>query len=133
LSGNKVNAPMYWLSQGDVDIEGTLDLSGANGANSTLNVDSRLPAVPGSGGSGGGIGGNFSTGQLAMPGNGPGGGYAGNGNPCLNAGFGTFLGNQFLIPLVGGSGGGGELINSGFGYGGGAGGGAILIAASTQI
>ena len=45
-------------------------------------------------------------------------------------------GNQFVIPLVGGSGGGGgyNLNNNGvFEAGGGAGGGAILIASSTQI
>jgi len=45
-----------------------------------------------------------------------------------------FSGNQFLIPLVGGSGGGGARSGSStFCDGGGAGGGALLVASSTQI
>src|SRR6266550_3832253 len=31
LSGSVINAPVYWLAQGNVDIEGTIDLSGTNG------------------------------------------------------------------------------------------------------
>src|SRR2546427_4320739 len=31
LSGNLINGPVFWLAQGDVDIEGVIDLSGANG------------------------------------------------------------------------------------------------------
>lgn len=49
---------------------------------------------------------------------------------------GTFTGNQFLIPLIGGSGGSGaatRAANNCFGGGGGAGGGAILIASSASI
>src|SRR6266702_2822337 len=131
LSGNKINGPVYWLAQGDVDIEGTVDLSGGNGYDVTANPFLRVPSVPGSGGYGGGVGGDYpSAVQQALPGNGPGGGTAGTRSAV--GGQGAFSGNQFLIPLVGGSGGGGSL-DTGLGEGGGAGGGALLIASSTQI
>lgn len=130
LSGNTLNGPVYWLASGDVDIEGTVDLSGGPGVAATTNPFARVPAVPGSGGYIGGVGGN--TVQAALPGSGPGGGA-----PSLPvAGGGTFSGNQFLIPLVGGSGGGGGAYgnsSTNFCDGGGAGGGALLIASSTQI
>lgn len=130
LSGNTINAPVFWLAQGDVDIEGTVDLSGAVGTSGTLNPFTRVPAVPGSGGYGGGVGGSNT--QAALPGNGPGGGAAATCTVGPSAG--TFSGNQFLIPLIGGSGGGGEEpCDATFGAGGGAGGGALLIASSTQI
>lgn len=133
LSGNTLNGPVYWLASGDVDIEGTVDLSGANGANFTTNPFLRVPASPGSGGYIGGVGGGGT--QLAQPGSGTGGGVAGT-RTGSSGGGGSFSGNQFLIPLVGGSGGGGgyDFQNNGtFGGGGGAGGGAMLIASSTQI
>jgi hypothetical protein len=132
LSGNTLNGPVFWLAQGNVDIEGTLDLSGGNGANYTTQPFDRVPAVPGSGGYIGGVGGVSS--QAALPGSGTGGGAAGT--PTVASGGGLFGGNQFLIPLVGGSGGGGGYNpnNNGiFDAGGGAGGGAIVIASSTQI
>ena len=136
LSGNTLNGPVYWLAQGNVDIEGTVDLSGGNGANATTNPFFVVPAVPGSGGYVGGVGGVGS--QVALPGSGTGGGAAGTASGGQGAG-GSFGGNQFLIPLVGGSGGGGgyNFTNSGgsnnFEAGGGAGGGALMIASSTQI
>jgi len=102
------------------------------GARQSTNPFLRVPAVPGSGGYGGGVGGNNV--QAAFPGNGPGGGAEGT---LSNGGIGrggTFSGNQFLIPLVGGSGGGGGLnAFPPFCDGGGAGGGALLIASSSQI
>jgi hypothetical protein len=94
----------------------------------------RIPAVPGSGGFTGGVGGstNSSTNQNATAGNGPGGGAPGL--TTAGAGGGSFTGNAYLVPLIGGSGGGGCNQGDGyFGPGGGAGGGAILIASSTQI
>src|SRR5690242_5753174 len=48
LSGEKVNGPVFWLSQGPVQIDGMLDLDGANGG-------TRRPAMPGAGGYPGGI------------------------------------------------------------------------------
>jgi len=124
------NAPVYWLATGPVDIEGTLNLAGnAGGSYTTDPEDVRIPPAAGSGGYTGGVGGSSS--QAALPGSGPGGGSAGNGGL---AGSGTFTGNNYLVPLVGGSGGGGGGSNSAtFGPGGGSGGGAILIASSTQI
>jgi hypothetical protein len=134
LTAGLDNAPVYWLAKGDVDIEGTLDLSGSPGTPGTMDVDLRLPAFAGSGGYGGGVGGNWSTGQRPTPGSGPGGGAS---SICPSDGVGgTFTGNQYLIPLVGGSGGGGYLGHDGtnvFGGGGGAGGGALLLASSTNI
>jgi hypothetical protein len=67
-----------------------------------------------------------------LPGNGPGGGAAGDINAPYASG-GQFTTNRFLVPLVGGSGGGGTNDNGQYGSQGGAGGGAILIASSTKI
>jgi hypothetical protein len=135
FSGNTVNGPIFWLTQGDVDIEGTLDLSGGNGASFIPTTASfeRQPSVPGSGGFAGGVGGNLQQ-QAALPGSGIGGGAAGVSGSQVGLG-GKYSGDQLLIPLVGGSGGGGGAINnsSTLEAGGGAGGGAILIASSTQI
>ena len=127
------NAPVYWLATGNVDIEGTVSLDGQNGNGATSDVDLRVPALAGSGGYGGGVGGNSYNGQNATPGGGPRGGGVGDIAGHCNGGAGFFTGNQYLIPLIGGSGGGGGYAGSGFGPGGGAGGGAILIASSTQI
>ncbi len=132
LSGNTVNGPVFWLAQGDVDIEGIVDLSGGNSYAFTSQSFFRIPSVPGSGGYAGGVGGVGS--QLALSGSGTGGGAAGT--PTSPAGAGVFGGNQFVIPLVGGSGGGGGYNTQNNGVlegGGGAGGGAIMIASSTRI
>jgi len=132
LSGNTLNGPVFWLAQGDVDIEGTVDLSGGNGYAFTSQSFFRIPSVPGSGGYAGGVGGVGS--QLALTGSGTGGGVAGTANNP--SGGGVYGGNQFVIPLVGGSGGGGgyNRFNNGvLEAGGGAGGGAIMIASSTRI
>jgi hypothetical protein len=148
LSGNLVNGPVYWLAQGNVDVEGTIDLSGQAGAGATPILDARRRPVPGPGGYSGGVGGKTdSSGAATLPiaqsGDGPGGGAAGSptGTNCnsFSLGFGgTFTANQFLVPLVGGSGGGGAnsfgtLGSTPYAGGGGAGGGAILIASSTTI
>jgi len=133
LTSGYDNAPVYWLVQGNVDIEGTVSLAGANGAYATSDVDQRLPALAGSGGYNGGVGGNLATGQPDTAGYGPGGGAAGDtSGHCTNA-DGSFTGNQYLIPLIGGSGGGGTYGGTSFGASGGAGGGAILIATSGTI
>lgn len=134
---NVNNSPVTWLVQGNVVINGTVDVSGQN----------LYGSKGGPGGWAGGIGGSNPT-----SGQGPGGGALGYTSNSTNfyggqASFGTIggqgiggygtrqatpgvvYGNSFLIPLVGGSGGGG-------GYNGdnaGGGGGAILIAANNQI
>jgi hypothetical protein len=131
LSGDKINGPVIWLAQGNVDVSGTIDLSGSGGHIATDNPYIRVPSSPGAGGYPGGVGGDSV--QAALPGTGPGGGAAGN--TSRRAGFGgVYSGNLFLIPLVGGSGGGGASASgSTFAFGGGAGGGALLVASSTQI
>lgn len=120
LSGAVLHGPVYWLATGAVDIEGTLDLSGAAGVAQTNMTALRVPATPGAGGYSGGVA-QTST-SSAEPGLGPLGGRSGG---C--AGNGGFGANVLLVPLFGGSGGGGSD------GGGGAGGGAILIASSSTI
>lgn len=131
---NAGNKPVVWLVQGDCVIGGTVDVSGKNAVEGT----------GGNGGPGGWIGGN--GGANISPGQGPGGspqgttqGVPGGGSygSLGQRGFsnsygfpGPIYGNSFLLPLLGGSGAGGNLGNSG---GGGGGGGAVLIAASNSI
>ena len=132
LSGNTLNGPVLWLAQGDVDIEGIVDLSGGNGYAFTSQSFFRIPSVPGSGGYAGRVGGVGS--QLALSGSGTGGGAAGT--VSTNVGPAVYGGNQFVIPLVGGSGGGGGYNytnNAVLEAGGGARGSAIMIASSTRI
>src|SRR3954470_10705771 len=123
LSGDKISGPVYWLAQGDVNISGTIDLNGANGAALTQNPFSRVPFVPGAGGFFGGVGGQ--GGQGPVSGGGPTGGTAATCANCYaDGGGGTFPGNSFLIPLIGGAGGGGgDRADANFGPAGGVGGG----------
>lgn len=124
-------APVVWLAQGDVLIQGTVNLNGANGASNT-----QLPsyAIPGPGGFHGGRG-HGGEGLESTYGLGPGGcrplaqsgaGYATAG---IGSNGGPSYGSKGILPLIGGSGGSGIglCLNS---AGGGAGGGAILIASS---
>lgn len=105
-------APVVWLSQGDVTIDGTVHLSGANGTSTGSSY-----AEPGPGGFAGGR--RAGVDLPSSAGFGPGGGN----------GQGTYdYGNEFILPLIGGSGGTGSSS-----YNGGAGGGAILIASSESI
>ncbi|HEV3041706.1 MAG TPA: hypothetical protein VHA33_28330 [Candidatus Angelobacter sp.] len=152
LSGRVLTGPVFWLASGDVRIDGGIDLTGENSTGTSLVLDHLTRAMPGAGGFSGGFGGKVDTtlvigGQpAALPGDGPGGGAAGGtgfgsrfGGCFGNTGTGgSFTGNQFLVPLVGGSGGGGAnflgaLPTTPYAEGGGAGGGAILIASSTSI
>jgi hypothetical protein len=137
LRGDIVNRPVYWLATGDVVIAGTLDAAGAPGVQTRDLNFRRVGAVPGAGGFAGGAGGISTLSVPATPGDGPGGGTGGL--PCQGSSIcgngGTYSGNGYAIPLVGGSGGQGALIaRSDASYnGGGAGGGAILIGSSTSI
>ena len=134
LTSKVFTGPVYWLATGDVNINGTIDLSGEDGQPQLAAgaSSSRVPAAAGAGGYAGGLGG-MTGGSPAQSGNGPGGG-AGATTTTARGGDGTFTGNQFLAPLFGGSGGGGGLNTAGsFGAGGGGGGGAFLIASSTKI
>ncbi len=133
LSALHLPGPVYWLASGDVLINGTLDLSGANGYGQNLAIGGRIRQVDaGAGGFPGGMGANSAVATTASPGDGPGGGTPGG----ISA-VGTNTSNSFLVPLIGGSGGAGYYNSGGdplyFGGGGGAGGGAILIASSTSI
>ncbi len=149
LSGRILKGPVYWLASGDVTINGGIDITGESGSPFAPILDGRNRAMPGAGGFSGGVGGKTdgsAASPVAQPGDGPGGGAGAalatvcNGSPNTGAG-GRFTGNQFLVPLVGGSGGGGGNFQASpgflsqipYGGGGGAGGGAILIASSTSI
>lgn len=120
---NVLNTPVYLLATEDVSIEGLIDVSGTGGN-----------AVRGGfGGPGGFAGGNPGTPELSPgDGNGPGGGKAspdgGAGAYGTKRGAANVYGSPLLIPMVGGSGGGGMP-----GFGGSGGGGAILLASNTRI
>jgi hypothetical protein len=135
LSGFITDMPLYFLASGNVDVEGTIDLSGANGADNTTDVTKRVPTAPGPGGYTGGLGGIYNSSTFPdWPGSGQGGGAPGAYGIVATSGI--FSGTQYLTVLVGGSGGGGGITLSavdGYGPGGGAGGGALLIASSTEI
>jgi len=113
-------AAVVWLVSGDVTINGTVSLDGESGPQGT----DLLPVhtEPGPGGFRGGLG--FRGALTGGPGFGPGGG-----NYSQDA---TWHGNASLLPLIGGSGGGGEQTGTWSRYGG-AGGGAILIACTGTL
>ena len=151
LKSPYLQAPVYWLATGDVQIDGIIDLSGGDGHGINDPVlGNRKIAIPGAGGYPGGIGESLPTNE-EQPGSGPGGGGTQDGNNMHDGGgagysttgsncaagnlCGQVYGNAFLVPLIGGSGGGGgsfEGSNTNS-AGGGAGGGALLIASSTVI
>jgi hypothetical protein len=120
---NVANTPVILLIQGDVQIIGTMDLSGKPG---------REDGFGGAGGPGGFDGGTLVAAgaptQISGAGNGPGGG--GQNSPGAFAVGSLAYGNPQIQPLIGGSGAGGL---SDLGSGGGGGGGALLIAASGTI
>ncbi len=125
--------PVYWLASGNVQIDGFLDLIGQNGHQIGT---AALPSVAGAGGFSGGPGATLTS--PAQQGKGLGGakGPAGGGGHAVAGGGATgtggdAYGNDFLLPLVGGSGGAGAAAT--ISGGGGAGGGAILIASSGTI
>lgn len=133
------STPVQWLCSGDVSIDGHLDLNGQNGR--SVADHGRVRAIAGAGGYDGGFGSERSSQREATPGLGPGGGTDtgsafkdGAGAGHVSRYGGSSYGNEFLVPLIGGSGGAGNnsrtndsdniLIDS---IGGGAGGGAILL------
>lgn len=138
---NALNTPVYLLAQGDVVINGTVDVSGQQAPGN--------PPIGGAGGPGGFDGGKPGFGPEFQPGDGYGPGAGGGGERgghSASAGGGGYgrpgggadsnfkgksYGSPLLIPLMGGSGGGGDAGTPG--NGGGGGGGAILIASNTRI
>lgn len=123
---NLANTPVILLVQGDVEIEGFIDINGGRGDPS------------GNGGVGGP--GGYSGGNGVVPGapttfggagSGPGGGSAGvDGTFATGPLPNLIYGNPQLQPLIGGSGGGalGSPV-----FGGSGGGGALLIASSGTL
>jgi len=121
-------APVVWLVQGDVTINGTVNLTGQSG------LPAPWLAEPGPGGFRGATG-VYAQGAGASAGFGVGGGVASD-YPNRSASGGSYgtvgspgsvaYGNPSCIPLIGGSGGGGYT-------GGGAGGGALLIAVANGL
>lgn len=157
---NSTNTPVTILATGDVVINGTIDVSGANGASVVdgLSADDTLPGVGGPGGGNGGFGANKAVpgsaggGGLGPGAGAPGAGYfsgttsyatggggagfatAGTDGPGTSGSKGLAYGAASLLPLNGGSGGGGGASTATYnGSGGGGGGGAILIASSGSI
>ena len=137
---NAANTPVTLLATGDVSIVGTISVDGQNGE--APKPTTSAGGVGGPGGFRGGNGSGVSGSIPAAAGQGPGGGA--NAQLFFNAPgtAGTYgaLGNFIsLIPLFGGSGGGGAFtgtasgIPTNSGPGGGGGGGALLIASSTKI
>jgi len=138
---NANNSPVTWLVQGTVVISGRVDISGhAVGG-----------FAPGPGGPGGGAGGWGGPGPRTGQGLGGGdpapasnlwppgsGSYATTGlGGSLTAKAGLTYGNQYLLPLQGGSGSGGfgyvDVSGVSAGVSGVGGGGAILIASDVSI
>ncbi len=113
FSNHPSRAPVVWLVNGNVTINGDLSLDGE-----PWSSNERLPE-PGPGGFRGGAQGQPSL-SLGS-GFGPGGYYNDYGH------YSGYYGTSQIIPLIGGSGGAGSTVN------GTAGGGAILIAASGVI
>lgn len=137
---NALNTPVIILSQGDIRIEGEVNVNGGEGTNN--------PPQGGLAGPGGFDGGHpGTTGVPPGDGRGPGGGRGGSAdcNAADGAGSASYggapnrpspgdgapYGSPLLVPLVGGSGGGGVAGSPG--YGGGGGGGAIGLFSDTQV
>jgi len=132
--------PLFWLASGAVTIAGTLDLSGEDPAELPAGTIT-YPTIPGPGGFPGGVA-SVSPETLGSPGFGPGGGIVqGYEGSHATGGARTFFspavyGTEFLVPLIGGSGGAGGPYPQGTYttvFTGGAGGGAILIASDVSI
>ncbi|MCK4659753.1 MAG: hypothetical protein KAV82_09560 [Phycisphaerae bacterium] len=144
FSNHPLGCPVMWLSQEDVTISGTVTLNGNGGAAQSHTSY----ATPGPGGFFGGQSGYsiwWATGGFGPGGpdldsdwdaGGTGGSYAtygSYGGSTANV-FRHTYGNEYILPLIGGSGGaGGWCSGSQIGGCGGAGGGAILIASSGNI
>ena len=123
---NHACAPVIWLVQDDVTIDGVVSLVGMNGSRDSAAM---VPSLPGPGGFRGGRGALANA--AASAGFGPGGGDNWDAGEPTGGLFVSVYANEGCFPLIGGSGAGGREY---FGpKSGGAGGGAILIAAQNSI
>ncbi|ETR72319.1 MAG: hypothetical protein OMM_01810 [Candidatus Magnetoglobus multicellularis str. Araruama] len=129
FSNHPSRAPVVWLVNGNVTIDGTVSLNGQGYQTPPLN------SQPGPGGFRGGAG-TYDNWVKAGSGLGPGGGQRSSG-VGYGGSYGSIggngperYGNQSLIPLIGGSGGGSDINGT---KSGGAGGGAILIACKNTL
>ena len=132
FSNHPKGAPLVWLVQGDVTIEGNIILDGMAG---DLTSEFPLPGPGGFCGGRAGLNGQESSGGFGPGGanhtggaQGAGGGYATEGESETGLAGGGIYGNEQITPLIGGSGGSAGVTGNG-----GAGGGAILIAANGCI
>ena len=146
LGSKYFDGPVFWLASEAVQIDGRIDLNGADGETiEFVNCGRRASPEAGAGGFPGGVG--RCLGNPAQQGFGPGGGTLerpdspGNAGHAVAALFansnvvsGLPYGNPFIVPLVGGSGGaGGYYSRNTAGAGGGGGGGALLVASSGVV
>ncbi len=142
FNGNANNTPVSWLVQGNVVISGTVDVSASQDSG----------PWNGPGGGLGGAGGQHDSSPMPRRGEGLGGGEAAS-STAVNGGSASYAsagesgagratpgltyGNKYLLPLNGGSGGGGAWPFAWQGQwytvNGGGGGGAILIASDHAI
>jgi hypothetical protein len=152
ITRNAANTPVTILASGNVTIAGIIDIRGADGGFSKVNI-SGAGSNGGAGGPGGFDGGSGATAVVSTVGGaglGPGGGLGSTGTSGGGGGAGHVLvgaagkgtagsgggayGTASLLPLVGGSGGGGGgAVAANTGAGGGGGGGSLVIASSGTI
>lgn len=118
------HAPVVWLVDGDVTIDGTIMLSGSAGARDLQS--GLIPAEPGPGGFRGGAWSSLGYGG----GYGPEGGNVGE--RSAGGSYGQAYGGPKILPLMGGSGSAG-IRGGAPALSGSAGGGAILIAAKGKV
>lgn len=123
FKNHATRAPVVWLVQGNVNIEGVVSLDGEA---VRTDLDGLMLAEPGPGG--------FRGGAFGPAGFGAGLGIGGanfGGSSGANATHASSYGNPAVLPLIGGSGGGGTTSN-GHKTGSG-GGGAILIGSASTV
>ncbi len=141
FTARRLNGPVYFLATGPVQVNGVLDLGGGDGCQNVYPAE-RIHSIPGPGGFSGGLGRYRSS--HATLGFGPGGGlkvgasagHLSKGRSAIEGNAGLAYGNDFLVPLIGksgGSGSDGDMVSGLSGGGGGGGGGALLIASNSSI
>jgi hypothetical protein len=139
FANHPTGAPVVWLVDGSVLIDGFVILNGTHGNTPSAFVHS----ASGPGGFRGGGGGTSSRSAGLGPGGasragdpqrgGSGGSYGTAGGSASGSSSGVPYGNAVVLPLIGGSGGAGCYNPQGGSNGGGGGGGALLLATNSSI